>query len=156
MKGRRTRRLVTQVLAVALSAAALLTLQGGAASAHGYGLPTHYSGAIGCENDVIVAPRTVSAAFPIRFYGYSASYERVSWKPDLQWWNGSSWVTINTDMPWVTMWANNLGTYGYPGYPDSPKTWYPYQPGYYRIINWYHWSSTGQMHYMYSGSCEAR
>jgi hypothetical protein len=96
MKGRRTRRLVTQVLAVALSVAALLSLQAGMASAHPGETPRHESGVVGCESYLYFTPRTVSARFPVRFDGYSASYERVSWTPDLQWWNASSrvWVTI--------------------------------------------------------------
>jgi hypothetical protein len=152
MKGRRTRRLMTQVLAVALSAAALLTVQARMASAHPGETPRHESGVVGCEGYLYFTARTVSARFPVRFDGYSASYERVSWRPYLQWWNGSSWVTINTEAPWYSMWSNYLGM---SDYPTQYQTWYPYQPGYYRIMNWYHWSSTGLMHSMASGSCWA-
>jgi hypothetical protein len=153
MKGRRTRRLVTQVLAVALSAAALLTLQAGVASAHtGDGLPLHSSGVIGCESYTYLTPRTVSARFPVRFNGYSASYERVSWKPDLQWWNGSSWVTTNTQAPGYATWANYLGMWDYPMVLPS---WNASWPGYYRIMNWYYWSSTGRVHSMPSAACYA-
>jgi hypothetical protein len=154
MKGRRTRRLVTQVVAVALSAAALLALQAGVASAHGDGLPRHSSGVIGCEGYTYLTPRTVSARFPVRFDGYNASYERVSWKPDLQWWNASSqvWVTINTQAPGYATWTNYLGMLDYPMVLPS---WNAPWVGYYRIMNWYYWSSTGKVHSMPSGWCWA-
>jgi hypothetical protein len=124
------------------------------ASAHPGETPRHESGVVGCESYLYFTPRTVTARFPVRFDGYNASYERVSWRPYLQRWNGSSWVTINTEAPWFSVWSNYLGMSG--GYPTSYyATWYPTQPGYYRIMNWYHWSSTGLMHSMPSGSCPA-
>lgn len=140
-------------LALALATFAVAAIAAlGPAGAQAATMPSHQIGSWFYDSNGlgVYPPKSMSPTRTVTCY----DGETVKWSPDLQRWNGSSWVNYNTSAPFYEALTSSYGycyfqaLYGYWWNPSTFRTMQFHRfgklpAGYYRIKHWMYWKALG-------------
>jgi hypothetical protein len=143
-------RIVVTILSLAAISAATMASDASTASAASVA-PCHRPGAALTRSqiDPYFLRRMIDVETPRALCSFSGTVEYVLWRTDLYRWNGSSWILYDSSMPWDYTQANYTAWNGVwqttSGAYATDQIFYPKDPGYYRALQYFYWSSSNTL-----------
>jgi hypothetical protein len=110
-------------------------------------------------------PNQIYANYPLIFKPWNGGSEKVAYSVDLQVWNGASFVAYDTTKPYVWGIADYTGSIvsayrigaKYDSSDPSAGARFVFNAlpsGYYRLMEYFYWFSTGQQQVVWSNWCQ--